>query len=150
MKEGFPGLPYRGPIPEGVKARLRELAGAEIPEVDLERARLHVGTWLARGILRWIPDPLPGVDPAAVTVGRHIFLQPAFWPPERLPAFVLLAHELVHVRQWRVMGPWRFLIAYLRDYLCSPQRYAGVRLEQEAAAIAARVEARGRERGLPV
>ena len=150
MKESFPELPYRGPIPDGVKARLRELAGTEIPEVDLERARLHVGTWLARGILRWIPDPLPGVDPAAVTVGRHIFLQPAFWPPERLPAFVLLAHELVHVRQWRGMGPWRFLIAYLWDYLRAPQRYPGVRLEQEAVAIAARIEARWRERGLPV
>ncbi len=143
-------LPYRGPIPEPVRERLRELAEPWLPEADLERARLHVGTWLSRWVLRVMPDPIPGVDPAAVTLGRHIFIHPSYWPLNRPPGFFLLAHELVHVRQWRERGLLGFLWAYLTDYFASPQRYRGVRLEHEAVEVAAAVEDRWRARGYPV
>jgi hypothetical protein len=44
-------------------------------------------------------------DWLAITLGRHIFAWRAMTESE-------LAHELVHVRQWRDLG-WRFPIAYL-------------------------------------
>jgi len=141
--------PYQGPVPDPVRALLRELAGPWLTEADLERARLHVGTGLSRAILRWMPDPIPGVDPAAVTLGRHIFMDPAYWPLDRPPGLLLLAHELVHVRQWRERGPLGFLRAYLSDYFTHPQRYAGVRLEREAEAVAAAVAERWRAREFP-
>ncbi|GBD10348.1 hypothetical protein HRbin22_02620 [Candidatus Thermoflexus japonica] len=143
-------IPYRGPIPESTRALLRELADPWLSEIDWERACLHVGTPLARLILRLMPDPIPGVDPAAVTLGRHIFMDPAYWPPDRLPGFLLLVHELVHTRQWREKGIVGFLLAYLKDYWTHPQRYGGVRLEHEAVQIAARVEERWHAMGFPV
>ncbi|HXF70651.1 MAG TPA: DUF4157 domain-containing protein [Thermoflexus sp.] len=142
--------PYYGKIPEHVQNLLRELTGSWISDADLERARLHVGTWLSRIILRMMPDPRPGVDPAAVTLGRHIFIDPAYWPLDRLPGFLLLVHELVHVRQWRERGVLGFLWAYLREYFTNPQRYEGVHLEREAAEVAAAVEGQWRARGFPV
>jgi len=88
-----------------------------LPEPDLERACLHAGTSLARPILRATPDPIPCVDPAAVTLGRLIFIDPAHWPPNRLSGFRPLVHELAHLRQRRERGMLGFLWAYLRDDL---------------------------------
>ncbi len=141
---------YQGPIPDPVRALLRELAASWIPEIDVQRAHLHIGTRLSRAVLRLMPDPIPGVDPAAVTIGRHIFMDPAYWPLDRPPGFLLLVHELVHVRQWREKGILGFLQAYLSDYWAHPQRYNGVRLEREAAEVAAAVKAQGQARGFPI
>lgn len=51
----------------------------------------------------------------------------------------LLAHELVHARQWRDYGKVRFLAMYLSDYtrlrllgLTHPQAYRGIGFEHEA------------------
>ncbi len=142
--------PYSGKIPESVQDLLRALAAPWLSEADLERAHLHIGTWLSRMILRVMPDPIPGVDPAAVTLGRHIFMDPAYWPLDRLPGFRLLVHEMVHVRQWREKGWLGFLLTYIRDYLSHPQRYGGVRLEHEAVEVARAVEDRWHTEGFPV
>lgn len=55
----------------------------------------------------------------------------------------LLVHELVHVRQWRQLGIFRFLVRYLADYLLGRMRglghtqaYRGIRMEVEARSIA--------------
>ncbi|MCX7689574.1 DUF4157 domain-containing protein [Thermoflexus sp.] len=141
---------YQGPIPDPARALLQELAGPWLSEIDLERARLHIGTWLSRAILRLMPDPIPGVDPAAVTLGRHIFMDPAYWPLDRPPGLLLLVHELVHVRQWREKGVLGFLRAYLGDYFSHSQRYLGVRLEHEAVEVTAAVEDQWRARGFPI
>ncbi|WP_376789483.1 DUF4157 domain-containing protein [Thermoflexus sp.] len=143
-------IPYRGPIPESIRALLRELADPWLSEMDWEHACLHVGTPLSRLILRLMPDPIPGVNPAAVTLGRHIFMDPDYGPLDQLPGFLLLVHELVHIRQWREKGLLGFLLAYLKDYLNQPQRYRGVRLEHEAAQVAAAVEERWHAHHSPV
>lgn len=49
---------------------------------------------------------------AATTLGRFVFIRPEAAGNERL-----LRHELVHVRQWRVLGASGFLLRYLRAYL---------------------------------
>lgn len=61
--------------------------------------RVHVWPWLRRWGRLVLPDWL------AITIGRHIFAWRAMTGSE-------LAHELVHVRQWRDLG-WQFPIAYL-------------------------------------
>ena len=61
--------------------------------------RVHIWPWLRRWGRLVLPDWL------AITLGRHIFAWRAMTESE-------LAHELVHVRQWRDLG-WRFPIAYL-------------------------------------
>ena len=57
----------------------------------------------------------------------------------------LLAHELVHVRQWRELGPprflWRYLSAYVKGRLGGMNHrdaYLAIPLEVEARAEAGR------------
>jgi hypothetical protein len=45
---------------------------------------------------------------AAITIGRWIFSWRQLTAPE-------LAHELVHVRQWRENGFLQFIVRYLRE-----------------------------------
>jgi hypothetical protein len=80
------------PLRLSERARFRH-----IPMVDRRRARIIPVPWLPAGT-------------AAMTLGRWILL--------RRGAFEkgLLAHELVHVMQWRELGVARFLFAYLRAY----------------------------------
>jgi hypothetical protein len=61
--------------------------------------RVHVWPWLRRWGRLVLPDWL------AITLGRHIFAWRTMTESE-------LAHELVHVRQWRDLG-WQFPISYL-------------------------------------
>ena len=49
---------------------------------------------------------------AATTLGRFILIR-----PESVDSARLLAHELVHVRQWRVLGVPRFLRRYVGTYV---------------------------------
>lgn len=98
-----------------------------VPQIDVERARL-------------IPVPVwvPGVT--ATTIGPWIFIQRGRTRDRRL-----IAHELVHVRQWRDQGPFRFLRGYLLAYLANRRSglghwdaYAEIPAEQEARALADR------------
>lgn len=49
---------------------------------------------------------------AATTVGRFVFIR-----PDAVGSRRLIAHELVHVRQWRQLGVPGFLVRYLGTYL---------------------------------
>jgi len=56
----------------------------------------------------------------------------------------LLRHEATHLRQWRRLGPARFLLDYLRDYLSARMvgmshdtAYRAIRFEREARAAEA-------------
>lgn len=49
---------------------------------------------------------------AATTLGRFVFIRPG-----REQSTRLVAHELVHVRQWRDLGVLGFLTRYLGAYL---------------------------------
>ena len=83
-------------------ARLTPAAQARfvhVRAIDRARARVIV-----------VPVLTPGV--AAMTLGRFVFVRRSH---ER--DLGLLAHELVHVEQWRELGVVRFLRVYLADYL---------------------------------
>ena len=100
---------------------------AHVPERDRRRARIVV-----------VPVLTPGV--AGMTLGRWVLLRRGH---ERDRG--LLAHELVHVRQWRELGAlrflWRYLGAYLRGRLAGlghRDAYAAIPFEREARALTGR------------
>lgn len=92
-----------------------------VPAIDLDRARIVT-----------VPLWLPGIG--ASTLGRVIVVR-----HDRAGDRALLAHELVHVRQWRELGMIRFLRSYLGEYVALrrsglPHRdaYRGISFEVEA------------------
>jgi hypothetical protein len=93
-----------------------------VPPADVARARVVVVPWLTPGV-------------AAMTLGRVILLRRDHRGDDGL-----LAHELVHVRQWRELGPGRFLWRYLGAYVRG--RVAGLGHQQAYQAIPLEVEAR--------
>ena len=85
-----------------------------------------------------VPVLTPGV--AGMTLGRWILIRRGHDHDRGL-----LAHELVHVRQWRELGPLRFLWRYLGAYVRGRLRglghreaYAAIPFEREARALAPR------------
>jgi hypothetical protein len=95
-----------------------------VPAVDRERARLVVVPWLAPGV-------------TGMTLGRWVLLRRGHEHDGGL-----LAHELVHVRQWRELGAVRFLWRYLGAYargrrhgLDHRAAYEAIPQEQEARAL---------------
>ena len=93
-----------------------------VPAADVERARVLPVGRLPLGV-------------AGMTLGRFILLRRDHLADERL-----LAHELVHVRQWRELGVARFLWCYLSAYLRG--RAGGLRHNEAYRAIPLEVEAR--------
>ena len=78
----------------------------------LADVRLHIG-----GPLSWY---LRLVKKSAITVGANIW----FVSEAKRDDLALLAHELVHVGQYREMGVPRFLARYGRDMLKAGFRYS--------------------------
>lgn len=98
-----------------------------VPPEDRSRARVVVVPWLPRAI-------------DAITLGRFVVVRRGL---ERDRA--LLAHELVHVRQWRELGVAHFLARYLGAYargrrngLAHQAAYEAIPLEVEARGVAGR------------
>ena len=98
-----------------------------VPARDLQRARLVV-----------VPVLTPGI--AGMTLGRWILVRRGHEHDR-----ALIAHELVHVRQWRELGALRFLVRYLGAYMRSRSgglshqaAYEAIPLEVEARALARR------------
>jgi hypothetical protein len=111
--------------------KLRRLSETEVarhphvPEVDRSRARILV-----------VPTWVPGVG--ATTFGHLVVVRSGREGDRRL-----LAHELVHIRQWRELGLLGFLVQYLGEYLDGRGRglshrdaYEHITLEQEARTLA--------------
>ncbi len=74
---------------------------------------------------------------AAMTLPWGIYVDPVRLGDRE--SSLLILHELVHVRQWRRFGTWRFLRTYLVDYVSVRRRgldhaaaYLGIRFEREA------------------
>lgn len=82
------------------------------PEADLTRVRLHTG-----GFFAWY---LKVAGNSAITFGNHVW----FVSEARKGDIALLAHELVHVAQYRRMGRMRFLARYGLDLVRARFRYS--------------------------
>ncbi len=70
-----------------------------VDPVDVARAKIVVVPWLTPGVL-------------AMTLGRYVLVRRG-----NETNVELIAHELVHVQQWREQGRFGFLRAYLGDYV---------------------------------
>jgi Domain of unknown function (DUF4157) len=95
-----------------------------VPVHDLDRARLVT-----------VPVLTPGI--AGMTLGRWVLLRRGHEHDRDL-----IAHELVHVRQWRELGAIRFLVRYLGAYargrwhgLGHQAAYEAIPLEAEARLV---------------
>jgi hypothetical protein len=108
----------------------RPLTGDEIAHFDLVAP-----STAARARVMVVPVLPPGAS--GMTVGRWVLLRRGH---ERRHA--LIAHELVHVEQWRDQGPVRFLARYLAAYLAG--RRTGAAHRAAYLAIPAEQEARDR------
>ena len=118
---------------------MRALTGSElelydhVPGTDALRTRIALVPWLQ-----------PGTH--GMTLGRLVLLR-----RDHAGDTELIAHELVHVHQWRELGAVRFLIRYIAAYLRGLVQYRNHRLayraipaEREARAEAAAWAARRR------
>lgn len=115
-------------------ARLRRV----VSPVDPDR----VGV---RPLPRWVPVPH---WVGAVTMPWAIYVRPHLLEGDTHRLTRLLAHELVHARQWKMWGTIPFLVYYLGDYVRGRRRglghraaYQAIRLEAEAAADTDRLAA---------
>lgn len=100
---------------------------ASVAPLDLDRARLVTVPWLTPGV-------------GAMTLGRWILVRRGNDDDADL-----IAHEVVHVRQWRELGVFRFLVRYLGSYLRARLRgqnhraaYWAIPLEVEAREVSRR------------
>jgi hypothetical protein len=93
---------------------------------------------------RWIGRLGPGWV-AAMAMPWAIYLRPELLAADDLVIARTIAHELVHMRQWKTLGPVRFLYQYVSAYVRNRlngadhrQAYATIPLEKEAYAVADR------------
>ena len=114
---------------------LRAQLGKYFPELDLDPVRLHQG----------VPRYVPG-RPAGYVSRQRIFLAAGALQFADAEFLALVAHELVHVRQYRELGPWRFRCAYLWEYLAGRLRgqehaaaYRNISFERAAREVEERV-----------
>jgi hypothetical protein len=98
------------------------------PGMDLRRVRLvHTGpvAWFVRSVLRQ----------GAMTIAPFIFFGKHQYDPESPRSLALLAHELVHIRQYGEMGRARFLFRYVRDRIRAGSYSRELPLELEPYAV---------------
>jgi hypothetical protein len=79
-----------------------------------------------------------------MTLGSTIYVHPRLLEGDPRVLAYLLAHEVVHVRQWRQLGKTRFLRRYLGEYLANRRRglshdraYRAISFEEEARRLSA-------------
>lgn len=75
----------------------------------------------------------------AVTLGTNVAFRSGRYDPSTARGLALIAHECVHVRQYREMGYLRFLVSYLRGALAVRFVHERHPLEQEPRAVQALV-----------
>lgn len=115
-----------------------------MPRVDPSEVKVRVAApWFRRFWAKGI---------AAVALPTGVYVQPAVMErvrtgaePERSGR--LIVHELMHIEQWRRLGPFRHVSQYVGDYLHSRfqgfghwESYRAIRLEVEAREAAAAIE----------
>jgi hypothetical protein len=78
-----------------------------------------------------------------MTLRRTIFLDPVYLAASERTSGILIAHELVHARQWLELGIVGFLWSYAGGYLKGRfsglghhEAYLGIELEVEARRLA--------------
>lgn len=86
------------------------------------------------------------IDVAAITLPNSIYFAPGEYGAN-LDGIELVAHELMHIKQWRLHGQVGFVSAYLSEYLknrragmSESDAYANISFEKQAAEYAANIK----------
>lgn len=105
------------------------------PDLDLARVRIHHG----------IPFYVRG-NPIGYTDRYRIYLDHGAYRVDTIDGIALLAHEIVHTRQYRDYGTWTFRLLYFYFYamnllrgMSRKEAYLNVPFEIEAREVEARV-----------
>jgi hypothetical protein len=117
------------PLPETTVARL----AAHVPERNLRELQVVTG---APG--RWLPVLFRA---NAVTLRRRVLFRSGHYRPDTKRGLALIAHESLHVEQWRDLGAMRFLYQYLRGLLASGFRRDAHPLERGPIEVQRRLRA---------
>jgi len=127
----WPARALGEPLPPQLQARLARY----FPALDLASVRLHHG----------VPRYVRG-RPRGYVDRHHVYLASGWQPAGDPELLALLAHELVHVMQYRELGAWRFRLAYLGEYLAGRCRglgheaaYLNISFERAARQLEAQV-----------
>ncbi len=118
-----------------------DLLSRYLPDRDLERMRVTTGRPLA-----FVPLILGA---GATTFGRHVLFAPGSYNPGTARGLALIAHEAMHVRQFREAGTLRFLLRYLRYRVSTRSRGMRHPLEAPCIRLQRRVLSTLREQGWP-
>ncbi len=86
----------------------------------------------------WVPRLL---GTGAVTLGNDVTFKPGAYHLDTARGLALVAHECVHVRQYREMGPVPFLFRYIRGAFAVRFEHGRHPMEMDANALQARVRA---------
>jgi hypothetical protein len=84
----------------------------------------------------WLPRALRA---GAVTLGANVSFRTGSFDPTTPRGLALIAHECVHIRQYRELGMLRFLLSYGRHALAVRGDHDSHPMEVEAQALQARV-----------
>ncbi len=121
--------------PKVSQRRIRRLTASEVESYDLVPAEVARRVWLIK--VADLPGPYVGMS-----LGRFLLLTLDIPPDGRN---VLLAHELIHARQWTELGLIGFGFRYLRDFARGLLRhrswqpaYLQIEAEREARALSER------------
>lgn len=114
----------------GLGGRIRRLTNEEIKAYDVLPPELARRVWLIR--IWSLPGPYVGMS-----LGRFVLLTRSV-PPDGTSH--LLAHELVHVRQWAELGVAGFAYRYLGEFVRGLRSHR--RWQPAYREIGAEVEAR--------
>ncbi len=84
----------------------------------------------------WVPGALRA---GAVTLGADVAFRPDRFDQTTVRGLALVAHECIHIRQYREMGAVRFLLAYAVGFVRSRGVHDNHPMELEAEALQARL-----------
>ncbi|MGH9841175.1 MAG: eCIS core domain-containing protein [Blastocatellia bacterium] len=121
--------------PEALPEEIIGVLSSYFSDFDLDRVRVSEG----------IPFYVRG-NPVGYADRYRIYLEPGAYRVDTIEGIALLAHEVVHCRQYRRLGAWRFRYRYLLSYfknrlrgMSRKEAYLNVPFEIEAREIEAQV-----------
>ena len=120
-------------------------AAGEFRGLDLNKIDIYEG--LPENITQFAV-----IDVAGITLANSIYFAPGQYSAN-LDGIELVAHELTHIKQWRLKGQIGFVSAYLSEYrknrkagMSEVDAYANISFEKQAAEYAANIKEAIRKR----
>ncbi|MBP6821214.1 MAG: DUF4157 domain-containing protein [Acidobacteria bacterium] len=122
---------------EPLPLEVQQLLAPFFPGFDLSRVRIF------EGIPRYV-SIAAAAEPIGYTDRNRIYFAPGAYRIDTPEGLALIAHEVVHCRQYHELGKWKFRAKYLSSYF--QNRWRGMNDKVAYAQIPFEIEAREVER----